>query len=123
MSRPPHTSRDRSPFSLFYRKHYLLVFDSYIFSALCLVDFIGKANGSIANSVSDFSVLDRLVGGLSGFPILLYLLFLYIFSRRFLLPVIPSRYAWTIKILLTLLVPIILVFVELGSLLGISYGK
>ncbi|PVG04022.1 hypothetical protein CPB86DRAFT_313851 [Serendipita vermifera] len=105
------------------RKHYLLVFDSYFFAALCLVDFIGKVNGSIANSLSDFSVVDRLVGGLSGFPILLYLLFLYIYSRRFLLPVIPSRYAWTIKILLTLLVPIILIFVELGSLLGISYVR
>jgi len=88
-----------------------------------VVDFVSKANDAISTSIALFSVVDRLIGGLSGIPIVLYTLFLYLFSRRHFISILPTRFQWSFKVLLTLLIPVILVLVELGSLLGFSYSK
>lgn len=105
------------------RKHFLLIFDSYFFLALCIVDFVAKANDGISTSIQIFSVVDRVIGGLSGFPIVFYTLFLYLFARRHFILVLPTRFQWSVKILLTVLIPVILVLVELGSLLGYTYSE
>jgi hypothetical protein len=87
------------------------------------VDFVSKTSDAISTSIEVFSVVDRLIGGLSGIPIVLYTLFLYLFSRRHFIPIFPTRFHWSFKVLLILLIPVILVLVELGSLLGFSYSE
>lgn len=67
--------------------------------------------------------MDRAVGGLSGLPIILYILSLYLFARRHFISIIPARLQWSVKVLLTLLIPVILILAELGSLLGFSYSE
>ncbi|KAG9021431.1 hypothetical protein FS842_006604, partial [Serendipita sp. 407] len=105
------------------RKHFLLVFESNIYLILCVLDYISKAVDSIARSLRSFSILDRLIGGLSAFPIILFTLFLYIFARQHLIPIVPTRFHSGLKVLYLLLIPILLTLVELGSFLGISYGR
>ncbi|KIM21049.1 hypothetical protein M408DRAFT_112004 [Serendipita vermifera MAFF 305830] len=103
------------------RKHFLLLFDSYIFLSLCILDFISKANDAISTSITIFPIVDRVIGGVSGFSIVFYTLFLYLFARRHFILILPPRFQWSIKVLLTVLIPVILVLVELGSLLGYTY--
>ncbi len=88
-----------------------------------MADFVSKANDAISMSIPIFSVVDRVIGGLSGFPIVLYTLFLYLFARRHFILILPPRIQWGVKVLLTVLIPVILVLVELGSLLGYTYSE
>jgi hypothetical protein len=66
-------------------------------------------------------VYDRVIGGLSGIPIILYIIFLYFLSRQHLIPLLPLRFQWLFKVLLAVLIPVILALTEVGSLVGIGY--
>lgn len=103
------------------RSHYLLISESFFYLILCILDFVSKSTDSIAKSLDTFSVVDRLIGGFSAIPILLYTIFLYVLARRFFIPVIPKRFHSGVKVLLLVLIPTILALIEFGSLIGITY--
>ena len=100
----------------------MLIFESLFYLVLCILDFVSKSTDSIANSLRTFSVVDRLIGGLSAIPILLYTMFLYLLAKRFFVPIIPTRFHSGVKVLLLVLIPTILALIEFGSLIGITYG-
>lgn len=104
------------------RTHWLLVGESWLYLLLAIVDFASKANSGIALNLGAYTTADRFVGALSGFPILLFTLFLLMLAKHNLVSALPSSYHWVTKALLMAFIPLIFLLSELGSLLGIGYG-
>lgn len=102
-------------------KRWVLVFDGLSFFSLALLDFLAHLVSGISASQQAFSVVDFIIAALSFVPLFAYLLFLLLFAKSSLTNSIPSRFRLMLIVLLSVTIPLIIVFNELGSLLGVSH--
>ena len=127
------------------RKNSLIFIEAFVFFGLAIADFalhITLPDSAMAIGVGGFSLADRAIGALgrhnqtkcvsclflkSGIitfiPILSYTLFLFLFLNLHILPFLPPLFHAFFKYILAALIPLIIAFDELGSLLGMAYGS
>jgi hypothetical protein len=67
------------------------------------------------------STLVLRTGAASFIPMLLYMLYLYLFKRRDFFPDLPQRFTLVASAFALAVIPIIIVTNEIGSFLGIQY--
>ncbi|KAF8581113.1 hypothetical protein K439DRAFT_253336 [Ramaria rubella] len=105
------------------RKRWILVLDGVSFFLLALADFLAHVLNGASSSVDTFEIIDFVLAGASFFPIFAYMLFLFLFARSGLFNLLPARFSRVAKFSLFAIMPPIIVFNELGSLLGISHTR
>lgn len=103
------------------RGHWLLVLDGLSFFLLALADLLSHVITQASSTLVVFKIIDFVVAGASFFPIFAYTLFLFYFARSYLITLLPQRFSRIITAVLFATIPPIVVFNELGSLLGIVH--
>lgn len=102
-------------------KRWILVIDGLSFFSLALLDLLAHLVSGISSSQQAFSVLDFVIAALSFIPLFAYLSFLLLFANSNLRNSIPSRFRLMLTVLLSVAIPLVITFNELGSLLGVSH--
>jgi hypothetical protein len=104
------------------RKHLLVVAESWTYTLLVILDVITLAIPAVREHVSLFRIIDVLIAATCVVPITCYIIFLYLFSARETIPILPRRFQTLSALVLLFFMPLIAVSNELGSFLGITRG-
>lgn len=123
------------------RKHLFLAAEGIAYAALSFLDLLTHEIPAISNQLDMFKSLDLFVGefiyfcflcpitltlvagALSFIPLLLFTLFLFLFTTKEIIPVFPQRFQRIASFTLAVFPPLIVIFNQLGSLLTISYRE
>jgi len=105
------------------RKHLLLAGEGFAYAALALLDLLTHVIPAISNNFTAFKALDILVGALSFTPLLLFTLFLLLFTVREIIPAFPHRFQRVAKYTLAVFPLLVVLFNQLGSFATISYRE
>ncbi|KAH8102171.1 hypothetical protein BXZ70DRAFT_930678 [Cristinia sonorae] len=103
------------------RKHLLLAGEGIVYAVLALIDLLAHIIPSASNNLAIFRGLDIAIGALSTIPLLLFTLFLWLFTTREIVPAFPERVSTVARYTLAVFPPLVVIFNELGSFLSISY--
>lgn len=119
------------------KRHYLLSAEGVVYFALALLDLLAHIIPAVSHSVSIFNILDIFIGAphqsflvthkltflsaaASSVPLFFYTLFLFLFASGELLQTLPGRFQSTVKYLIMIFIPAIVILNEIGSFVGIS---
>ncbi|KAF9025831.1 hypothetical protein BDZ89DRAFT_1135245 [Hymenopellis radicata] len=101
-------------------RHLLLVFDSWSYLLLALLDLLSHIIPAVRDNLSVFSTVDIFLGAASFIPLLSYTLFIFLFTSAELLTTLPRRFRTIAQTMLFLFIPAIVILNEIASLAGIS---
>ncbi|KAI0827465.1 hypothetical protein BC628DRAFT_1418557 [Trametes gibbosa] len=101
----------------------LLALEIYVYFFLSVLDLFTHTLPTLGSSLDAFRSLDIFIGVASIFPLFLYTLSLYLLTSTELVPSLPVKFQSLAKYVLITFIPLILILNEVGSFIGISYGK
>ncbi|TFK67610.1 hypothetical protein BDN72DRAFT_960853 [Pluteus cervinus] len=102
------------------RRHYLLVLEGWAYFALALLELLSHILPAAREDPNVFRIMDTVLAAASSIPLLFYMTFLYLLTRRELLPLLPNRFQRLLQLLLIIFIPAVLTFNTLGGFIGIS---
>ncbi|KAJ4486781.1 hypothetical protein C8J55DRAFT_508626 [Lentinula edodes] len=103
------------------RRHIFLTFEGWIYFALALLELLSHIIPAVRDDLAVFKVIDIVIGALSSIPLLLYTIFLCFFTCTEFLDGIPQRLQIFGKFMLIILIPVVIVFNEVASFIGITH--
>ncbi|KAI9056412.1 hypothetical protein FKP32DRAFT_1586196 [Trametes sanguinea] len=103
------------------KKHVLLASEIYVYFFLAVLDLLTHTLPSVGSSLDSFRSLDIAIGVGSFIPLFLYTFALYLLTTTELVPSLPVALQRITKYVLLSFIPLIILFNELGSFVGISY--
>ncbi|KAI5120539.1 hypothetical protein M0805_004547 [Coniferiporia weirii] len=103
------------------RKHLWVLADSCAFYTIALLDLLSHLIPEARTNLQVFKIFDFIIGILSFVPILLYAVFLYIFTYTYFLPKLSRLSRAITRNSFLAFIPAIVATNEVGSFLGISY--
>ncbi|TFK31840.1 hypothetical protein BDQ12DRAFT_739753 [Crucibulum laeve] len=102
------------------RRHLLLTFEGWTYLAISIVELLSHMLPAARRSVSVFRAFDLAIGITSFLPLLLYTLFLYIFTRSELLTALPLRFRKVPNLALGIFIPGIVLLNATASFVGVT---
>ncbi|KAF5384152.1 hypothetical protein D9615_003189 [Tricholomella constricta] len=104
------------------RRHLWLTAEGWVYFALALLEMLSHILPAARDGADVFKVLDTVLAATSFLPILLYILFIFLFTRAELVAILPIRLQTMTKLLLLIFIPAIVALNEVASFVGISHG-
>ncbi|KIO22166.1 hypothetical protein M407DRAFT_28314 [Tulasnella calospora MUT 4182] len=99
-----------------------IIVEAIVYFCLTLFDYLDRAKAKDGLDIATFATYDKAIGVLTMFPLFFYCASILLLAHSDVLPLTTSRsYSRLIQISLVAITPLILLFNELGSLLGITY--
>ncbi|KAJ4490452.1 hypothetical protein J3R30DRAFT_80993 [Lentinula aciculospora] len=103
------------------RRHLFLTFEGWVYFALALLELLSHIIPAVREDLAVFKAVDIVLGALSSIPLLLYTIFLCFFTCTQFLDGVPQRLRIFTKFMLIILIPVLIVFNEVASFIGITH--
>ncbi|KAJ3976033.1 hypothetical protein EV361DRAFT_817327 [Lentinula raphanica] len=103
------------------RKHLFLTFEGWVYFALALLELLSHIVPAVRDDLAVFRAVDIVLGALSSFPLLLYIIFLCFLTCSEFLVGLPQWLQKFGTFLLLILIPLVIVFNEVASFIGITH--
>jgi hypothetical protein len=102
------------------RRFLLITVEGLTYFCLSLLDLLSHLLPAVRDNLSIFQTVDLVLAATSFLPLLLYSLFLLLFTRAELIDIIPTHLRTVSVLSLALFIPAIVALNELASFLGVS---
>ncbi|KAF9045529.1 hypothetical protein BJ165DRAFT_1477986 [Panaeolus papilionaceus] len=105
------------------RRYLLLTAEGWVYLLLALMELVANIVPAVRDNLSLFRNFDRGIGVTSFLPIFFYTFFLYLFTGSELVETLPYRIKRGSRLILIIFIPVIVIFNETASFIGISIGQ
>ncbi|KZV92225.1 hypothetical protein EXIGLDRAFT_749778 [Exidia glandulosa HHB12029] len=103
------------------KMYWLLVLEGIFYTLLAIMDFFIHTQAAGLSAMTAFKIVDIVIGATSFIPLLAYTLFLFLFARSSLLPLLSTRWNRIVSRTLLLSLPVMVAVNEVSAFLGIQY--
>ncbi|EJD41557.1 hypothetical protein AURDEDRAFT_186509 [Auricularia subglabra TFB-10046 SS5] len=103
------------------RMYWLFVLEGLVYAALATMDYIVHTRAADLSQMAAFKIVDQVIGATSFIPLLCYTLFLYLFSRARLFPLLSKSWSKLLSRTVLISIPVIIALNEVSSFLGVRY--
>ncbi|KAH7101734.1 hypothetical protein BKA62DRAFT_702083 [Auriculariales sp. MPI-PUGE-AT-0066] len=103
------------------KMYWLFVAEGILYAALALLDYFSHTRASGVAQLEMFKSMDIAAGALSSVPTLCYTLFLYLFAKQNLLPLLSAGWNTIVSRTILISIPIIVAVNTISAFIGIRY--